>query len=156
MPMYSFIPADEEARKLPPRESVLVPDEMVRSNTSLYRSDEDVKEKNNRLKCDSCDKTYKNKNSLADHKRKYHSNLPLRLFPNRSDSNESDSDSTMVRHSRKRKILIDEDDNKSISSNSEDSTDSDNAYSRRRSKVNEHSRAIISHPPKKDKYKPRY
>ena len=75
---------------------------------------------------------------------------------NESDDNsEDDSDSTMASHSRKRKISTDDDDDKkSISSYSEDSSDSDNAYSRRRSKVNQHSRAIISHPSKKRSISP--
>ena len=116
MPMYSFVPADEEARKAKPRDPVFLPNEMVnnRSKTSLLDSDENKENAGSNIECTMCDKVYKNKKSLADHKRSYHSKLPLRLFPNRNDkdSNESDSDSTMVRHSRKCKILIDEDDKK--------------------------------------------
>ena len=129
MPLYSFVPVDEEARKLPSRESVLVPDEMVRSKRSLLGSGVNEENTGSNIKCEFCNKTYKNKNSLGSHKRKYYSKLPLRLFPNRNDSNESDdnseddSDSTMARHSRKRKISTDDDDDKkSISSYSEDSS----------------------------------
>ena len=41
MPMYTFVPADEAAHKLPPRDSVNVPDQMVnqpRCKTSLFQS----------------------------------------------------------------------------------------------------------------------
>ena len=161
--MYSFVPADEEARKLPSRESVLVTDEMVRSKRSLLGSGVNEENTGSNIKCEFCNKTYKNKNSLGSHKRKYHSKLPLRLFHKRNDedSNESDdnseddSDSTMASHSRKRKISTDDDDDKkSISSYSEDSSDSNDAYSRRRSKVNQHSKAIISHPSKKRSISP--
>ena len=61
MPMYSLVPADSEARNLPPRDPVNVPDQMVnqpRSKTSLFQSF-NVAEKNRR--CDICCKTYKNK-----------------------------------------------------------------------------------------------
>ena len=65
MPMYSLVPADEAACKLPPRDPVNVPDEMVNQptpKTSLLQSDNVVAKKNNTdLRCDICDKTYKNK-----------------------------------------------------------------------------------------------
>ena len=63
--MYSFVPADETARKLPPRDPVNVPDEMMKQpppKTSLFQSDNVVAKKNNSdLSCDICGKTYKNK-----------------------------------------------------------------------------------------------
>ena len=84
MPMYDLVPVDSEARNLPPRDPVNVPDQMVnqpRSKTSLFQSFNDAEKKNNSdLRCDICDKTYKNKNSLGVHNRRYHSKLPLRLF----------------------------------------------------------------------------
>ena len=116
--MYSFVPADVEASKATPRDPVFVPNEMVndRSKRSLLGSGVNEENTGSNIKCEFCNKTYKNKNSLGSHKRKYHSKLPLRLFPNRNDSNESDdnseddSDSTMASHSRKRKISTDDDD----------------------------------------------
>ena len=75
--MYSFVPVDEEARKLPSRESVLVPDEMVRSKRSLLGSGVNEENTGSNIKCEFCNKTYKNKNSLGSHKRKYHSKLPF-------------------------------------------------------------------------------
>ena len=66
MPMYSLVPADEEARKAPPREPVFASAEMVkqpRSKTLLFESDEEMPAKNRgaNLKCQICNKTYKNK-----------------------------------------------------------------------------------------------
>ena len=66
MPMYSLVPADEEARNAPPREPVFAPDEMIkqpRSKTSLFESDKEIPTKNRgaNLKCQICNKTYKNK-----------------------------------------------------------------------------------------------
>ena len=66
--------------KLQPKDPVYTPDVLLnylRSKTSLHHSDRDVKEKNNRLNCKLCHKTYKNKNSLGSHKRKYHSKQPF-------------------------------------------------------------------------------
>ena len=87
MPMYSLVPADSEAHKHSPKKPFNVPDGMMSdrssSKTSLRHSGGDVKKNN--LRCRSCDKTYKNKKSLADHKRRYHSKLPLRLFSNRKE-----------------------------------------------------------------------
>ena len=95
--MYSLVPADSEAHKHSPKKPFNVPDGMMSdrssSKTSLRHSGGDVKKNN--LRCRSCDKTYKNKKSLADHKRRYHSKLPLRLFSNRKTekfASESDSD----------------------------------------------------------------
>ena len=102
--MYNLVPADSEAHKHPPKKPFnvpdgIMPDQMVnqpRSKTSLFQSF-NVAEKNRG--CDICGKTYKNKKSLADHKRRYHSKLPLRLFSNRKEEkftsdreNGSDSD----------------------------------------------------------------
>ena len=83
--MYNLVPADSESRKLPPREPVNVPDLMANqshSKTLSHHSDSVVKKKNSDPMCDICGKTYKNKNSLGVHKRRYHSKLPLRLFHN--------------------------------------------------------------------------
>ena len=121
--MYSLVPADEEARKAPPREPVFASDEMMkqpRSKTSLFESDKEISTKNRgaNLKCQICNKTYKNKKSLADHKRIYHSKLPLRFFASRydektkSDSESDDEkDSTIFddNTSRKREISTDGD-----------------------------------------------
>ena len=60
---------------LQPRDPVYAPDGMTNypiSKTSLHHSEGDVKEKNDRLKCASCDKTYKNKRSLGQHRLSYH------------------------------------------------------------------------------------
>ena len=121
--MYSLVPADEEARKAPPREPVFAPAEMIkqsRSKTSLLEPDEELMEESTgrKPKCEICNKTYKNKKSLANHKRRFHSNLPLILFADRDGENsksetESDDDkgSTMFGYStsRKRKISTDGD-----------------------------------------------
>ena len=129
--MYNLVPADSESRKLPPREPVNVPDLMANqshSKTLSHHSDSVAKKKNSDPMCDICGTTYKNKNSLGVHKRRYHSKLPLRLFSNRKEkkfssesendsaddqSEDSDSDDTISKHSksisRKRKISSDDD-----------------------------------------------
>ena len=63
-----------------PRDPVYAPDGMTNypiSKTSLHHSEGDVKEKNDRLKCASCDKSYKNKISLAQHILSYHPKQPF-------------------------------------------------------------------------------
>ena len=136
--MYNLVPADSEAHKLPPKKPFNVPDGIMpdpHPKTSSLHSDNAVKKKN--LRCDICGKTYKNKNSLGVHKRRYHSKFPLRLFHNRHDevseesdddekSNESDNESHSSnddKPSRKRKILSDDDTSrkKRIISDSENS-----------------------------------
>ena len=59
MPMYTFIPADEDARKAPPRPPVFVSDDMA----TIFESNDVLKGKSNgeNLECKSCNKTYKNK-----------------------------------------------------------------------------------------------
>ena len=165
--MYSFVPADEEAHKATPREPVFVPDEMVRSKTSLVDSGDKLRKKgtDNNYKCKICNKTYKNKKSLADHKRKFHSKIPLKLFVKQDkdaskSKNKSDDDSTMIGNtSRKRKISTDDEtSNKNhIASYSGESSDSNNDKSDkryRRPKIIQHSRPYISHPPKKRSISP--
>ena len=173
MPMYSLVPADSEARNIPPRDPVNVPDQMVNQphpKTSLFQSDNVVKKKNNLdLTCNICGKTYKNKNSLGVHKRRYHSKLPLRLFSNRKEkkfSSESENDSAddqsdgSMKHGeglrdddmRKRKISSDDDTSFKKRKISEDS-DSDDKISKR-SKSRQGSRPLISHPPRKRSISP--
>ena len=169
MPMYSLVPADSEAHKHSPKKPFNVPDGMMSdrssSKTSLRHSGGDVKKNN--LRCRSCDKTYKNKKSLADHKRRYHSKLPLRLFSNRKTekfASESDSDQSDDSKkygdciSRKRKIPPDPNASrkKHIVSESEDG-DSDDDKSSKHSKGSKPihgSRALISHPPRKRSISP--
>ena len=168
MPMYTFVPADEAARKLPPRDPVNVPDGMMKQpppKTSLFQSDNVVAKKNNSdLSCDICGKTYKNKKSLSEHKRRYHSKFPLRLCSNRKEKkftseSENDSDnesysSNENKPSRKRKISSDDDTSrkKRIISASENS-DFDDKISKR-SKYRQGSRSHISHPPRKRSISP--
>ena len=163
--MYSFVPVDEEARKLPPRESVFVPDEMVRSKVSSLDTDDKLRKRGteNNFKCKLCNKTYKNKNSLTTHNRKFHSKLPLRLFANRNkekytSENESDEGSTMIGNtSRKRKISTDDEasNKKHIASYSGESSDSNNdKRDSRGPKIIQHARPLISHPPKKRSISP--
>ena len=168
MPMYSLVPADEAARKLPPRDPLNVPDEMMKQpppKTSLFQSDNVVAKKNNSdLSCDICGKTYKNKKSLSEHIRRYHSKFPLRLFHNQKEKkfaseSENDSDnesysSNEDKPSRKRKISSDDDTSrkKRIISASENS-DFDDKISKR-SKYRQGSRSHISHPPRKRSISP--
>ena len=171
--MYNLVPTELEARKLLPTDPVNVPDQMVNHShpnpkTSSYHSDNVVKKKNSDPMCDICGTTYKNKNSLGVHKRRYHSKLPLRLFHNRHDegseesdddekSNESDNESHSSnddKPSRKRKILSDDDTSrkKRIISDSENS-DFDDKISKH-SKYRQGSRSHISHPPRKRSISP--
>ena len=183
MPIYSLVPADEEARKAPPRPRVFAPDEMMkqpRSKTTLFESDEGLKNTSDlgvSLNCITCNKTYKNKKSLADHRRRYHSKLPLRLYTNRYDEksqseseNDDDKDSTRFEDkvSRKRKSSRDHEhipNKKRMASYSDDSelesSDSENSESRKRIKnnnkkpqVSQDSRPHISHPPRKRSISP--
>ena len=172
MPMYTLVPADSEARKHPPIKPFSVPDQMVNHphpKTSSLHSDNAVKKKN--LRCDICGKTYKNKKSLADHKRRYHSKLPLRLFSNRKEEkftsdreNGSDSDQSgdSMKYgddiSRKRNISPDTNASrkKRKISESEDG-DSDGDKSSKHSKGSKPihgSRALISHPRRKRSISP--
>ena len=172
--MYNLVPAESEARKLSPTDPVNVPDQMVNHShpnpkTSSYHSDNVVKKKNSDPMCDICGTTYKNKNSLGVHKRRYHSKLPLRLFSNRKEkkfSSESENDSAddqsdgSMKHGeglrdddmRKRKISSDDDTSFKKRKISEDS-DSDDKISKR-SKSRQGSRALISHPPRKRSISP--
>ena len=170
--MYTLVPADSEARKRPPIKPFNVPDQMVNHShpkTSSLHSDNAVKKKN--LRCDICGKTYKNKNSLGAHKRRYHSKLPLRLFSNRKEEkftsdreNGSDSDQSgdSMKYgddiSRKRNISPDTNASrkKHIVYESEDG-DSDDDKSSKHSKGSKPihgSRALISHPPRKRSISP--
>ena len=63
--MYNLIPADDEARKLPPKPSVYGPDGMadyLDTETSSRHSGETINGMSStNLRCNICDKTYKNK-----------------------------------------------------------------------------------------------
>ena len=152
----------------------------ARSKTTLFESDEGLKNTSDHgvtLNCITCNKTYKNKKSLADHKRRYHSKLPLRLYTNRYDEksqseseNDDDKDSTRFEDkvSRKRKSSRDHEhipNKKRMASYSDDSelesSDSENSESRKHIKnnnkkpqVSQDSRPHISHPPRKRSISP--
>ena len=88
MTMYSVIPVEEEASKTLPEQQEFDGSDMAKPSPSkpvVFGSNDvmKVKSKGVNLECQICSKTYKNKKSLADHKRMYHSDKPIRLIDNK-------------------------------------------------------------------------